>query len=130
MLFEEKARNIIDTKTLSLELIEKVIPWNCVFNYKCQMNAVDFAIKNWHKKLAMVMYKMKQSNHWSIHFINIDEKWEYIDNTIWVWANKTKYRLIKIIYEDEFYDIDDIFENYRLKINLELPFYIWNRIDF
>ena len=101
----------------------QVKPWDCRFNFKCQMNAVHNALASGEEEIAMVMYKMNNHN-FNIHFVNINKKWEYIDNTIWQWAKIAEYRFIKKIDSADFLDIEYLFRDQIKKLNNLLPFYL------
>lgn len=83
----------------------------CLYNFRCQKNAVDFAKKNKNKKLAMCFY-LDEYGDIFIHFINF-HKGKYVDNTLGVWSNQLDYYFIRWIKNDEMFNIDDIFTSFR-----------------
>lgn len=116
--FNEKAkREIIEYLELTRKPI-KVKSGKCRYNFRCQMNAVHEAINNKEKKIAMCIYI--HDNYPIIHFINVDKRGKFIDNTLGNWSVKYDYYLIRYIKKKDFYDIDDIFTEYRKEIRTYL----------
>jgi len=116
------AEQFVLNKILSSMPKIKVKSGKCRYNYKCHRNAVHDALNKNHEKIAMCFYI--DDNQPIIHFINVDEKGRFIDNTIGRWSEQLDYYFIRYIYKNQFFDIDDIFGNYRLQIRNELPLYI------
>ena len=102
-----------------------VISGTCRFNYMCHMNAVHDAINNKDTTIAMCVYI--EDGFPIIHFINIHEG-KYIDNTLGNWSSRSDYYLVKIIKEDEFWNVQSIFNSYRLEIEENRP--LWFRLFF
>ena len=94
----------------------------CRFNYRCHANAVNDAVVANQDRIAMCFYLI--DNDPILHFVNINEEGEYIDNTIGVWAERYDYYLIRIIDKEQFFDILDIFVNYRKELRSRLPLYV------
>jgi len=91
----------------------------------CHMNAVHDAINNKDTTIAMCVYI--EDGFPIIHFINIHEG-KYIDNTLGNWSSRSDYYLVKIIKEDEFWNVQSIFNSYRLEIEENRP--LWFRLFF
>lgn len=94
----------------------------CRYNFRCQMNAVHDAIKKKDTTLGMMMC-MHEDRYPFIHFVNI-HKGKYIDNTLGVWSEEYDYYLIKVIKEEDFFDINTIFADYREYLKMYPPFYL------
>ena len=73
----------------------------------------------------MVFYfDINKENNPIIHFINVDNNNKFIDNTLGHWSSKSKFFLIKYIYKEEFFDVNDIFVKYTEEIKNKIPWYI------
>ena len=94
----------------------------CRYNFRCQMNAVHDAIKNKDTELAMTVC-IHKDRYPFIHFVNI-HKGKYIDNTLGVWSAEWDYYLIKVIKEEDFFDINTIFTAYKEYLSKYPPFYL------
>ena len=121
MIFEEKANLIISNYIRSKYPIIDVIPGLCRFNYKCHINSVNDAINNNDNSIALVI--MMHKNNVSIHFINYTNG-KYIDNTLGQWSSKYQFYFVKSIFKEDFFNIEDIFTNYRITLNNILPFWL------
>lgn len=117
----------------NLQRIEKVNSGVCRWNYKCHCNSVHDALNDGHEKIAMCFYVEKKeyfSNPSpSIHFINIDNEGNYIDNTLGRWSEAYDYYFIKFIYKDDFFRVPQIFREYREFIKDSFPWYLRWFID-
>ncbi len=84
-------------------------------NSMCHQNAVHFAWKHNEDKIALVM-TVDESDDWAtLHFVNINNDGEYIDNTLGNLTGSfydTKYYLIKIINKDNFKAVMSTFNEY------------------
>jgi hypothetical protein len=122
-ILQRKARKIVK------ELVEKnfvkinVSSGECRYNFRCHYNAVHDAINNENEYIAMVWYI--EDGYPAIHFLNY-EYWlnTYTDNTLGVWSKNVKYYLIKFIHKEDFFSIDDVFDEYRDEVNTWLPFWL------
>jgi len=120
-MFKEKAIQIIRNYVKSTYSKIEVNPGLCRFNYKCHMNSVNDAISNNEDKIALVM--VMDNEDVSIHFINVNKKGVYTDNTLGHWASTYDYYFVEYIYKENFFNIGNIFNNYRIKINKILPWW-------
>ena len=98
----------------------KVSPGECVYNFRCHLNAVHHAIRNGHHHVAMVIYISKNSNKPSIHFVNINKEGKYTDNTVGEWSANFDYYLVSYIEKYRFFHIESEFTNYR-KTLMKVP---------
>jgi hypothetical protein len=78
-----------------------VSPGKIHYNYRCHLNAVHYARKKKDKKLALVLYRENNSEHYSVHFVNYHNK-VFVDNTIGYWAKSYEYRFIRWVNENEY----------------------------
>jgi hypothetical protein len=81
-------------------------------------------------ELAMCIY---MHGSWPIiHFINVNSDGFYIDNTLGQWSSQYEYYFIRFINKDSFFDIYDIFTNYRKELRKSLPWYVrlFSNYDF
>lgn len=122
MLFDDKAKEIVKNMIITTMPKINVISGLCRYNYRCHLNAVHDALNNNQDKLAMCFYF--EDNHPIIHFVNIDNDNNYIDNTLGRWSEKYEYYLIRTIEKESFFDISDIFTAYRNELKSKLPFYV------
>lgn len=73
---------------------ERIYPkwWHYHMNFQCHHNSKYYAEKEWLDVASVIAI----SNwHPIAHFINIDKKWNYIDNTTWEYGLYSEYYLIK-----------------------------------
>lgn len=101
------------------------------YNYMCHKNAVHDARVNKEDLIAMVFYFQSNTHKPIIHFININKDNTYIDNTLGTWSSMYDYYLIRVVPENQFKEVDNIFENYRKYLKTLIPFYLrWYSIEF
>lgn len=93
----------------------------CRFNYKCQCNAVHEAINKKQDRVAMCMYI--DGNYPIIHFVNVSKKGKFTDNTLGNWVQEYEFFLIKYIDKVDYFNIDDVFTDYRKEIRKQLTFF-------
>ena len=121
-MFKIKARNrvlqIIDSKYSKIS----VSGGTCRYNFRCHNNAVSDAINNKDEYIAMVIYVDEREP--IIHFINVDKRGAYTDNTLGQWAQRMDYYLVRTIPKESFWDIYNIFAAFRLELHRQLPFYM------
>lgn len=100
----------------------------CRFNYRCSANAVHDAVKNKDKKIAMCVYI--DEGYPVIHFINY-KKGVFTDNTLGVWSSQYDYYFIRWIKEDEFFQVDYIFESFRRELRNVLSWWtkLWSNYE-
>lgn len=120
-LFNKTAEKIVRDKIASEHEKIEIKPGKCRYNYKCQMNAVHEASKKGHKKLAMVVYF--HDDFPVIHFVNY-KKGVFTDNTLGQWSTQYDYFFIKWIKNEEFWEINTIFDKYRNTLQNYLPFWV------
>lgn len=94
----------------------------CRYNYMCHANAVHEAFNKKNKEIALVVYF--DGLQPCIHFINVNKKGNYIDNTLGRWSLIYEYYLIRHIPESEFWDVYKIHNSFRLHVKCLLPFYL------
>ena len=106
--WQKKVRDFCDGQ---YEVIE-VIPGEINFYYKCHIVAVHYAYKHNQKKIALVVYREKDSYLPRVHFINYykTDK-EYVDNTMGYWAKHHEYRFIRWVPESEFPKVMNILDD-------------------
>ena len=128
-ILKKKARKIVKNLIESgrFEKI-KVNSGKCRYNFRCHLNAVHDALNEDQDTIAMVW--MIDDGWPVIHFINIGFSDSFIgggftDNTIGRWCETVDYYLIKVILKDDFFNVDNIFDDYRDEVNTWLP--IWLR---
>lgn len=92
------------------------------YNFMCHLNSVHDALNNDYNKIVMCIYI--DENYPIIHFINVDNDGNYIDNTLGRWSEKFDYYFVKLIKKEDFFNINDIFTVYRKELRLKLPFYL------
>ena len=63
-------------------------------------------------------------NHPIIHFLNIDDEGNYVDNTLGRWSETYDYYLIRTIEKESFFNINKIFSAYRKELKSKLPWYV------
>lgn len=120
--FENKAKKIVLDYTIShFELKKNITAGVCRYNYRCFRNAVHDA---WTDKQKQIGIFMCEADGWPyIHFCNYDGK-KFIDNTLGEWHRENKYYLIRLINEEEFANIYDIFDK-SIKFYMSIiPWYI------
>ena len=86
------------------------------------MNAVHDALNNGHDYIAMCIYI--DEGFPIIHFINIDNDGNYTDNTLGRWSETLEYYLVKTIKKDDFFNVNNIFIDYRIHLSSNIPWYI------
>lgn len=97
-------------------LLDNVSSGNGLFNRRCHQNAVQVAIKNNYKLIAMCICVNKEDEqNIFMHFVN-DNTNEFVDNTLGVWSTKFDYYFVSYIQEKDFFNIVDIFCEQRDKI--------------
>jgi len=104
----------------------KVKSGECRYNFRCQHNAVHQALANKDENIAMVFYRQKSDTNnrsYFIHFLNVDKKGKYTDNTLGENSIYWEYRFVRLIPSREFNRINDLFIEYRTEICKQLP---WN----
>ena len=108
----------------------KVKSGRCRYNFRCQMNAVNDALSSNQPTLGMCVCINNDSCF--IHFINISKNNTFIDNTLGQWSIKYDYYLIKIIDKKDFFNINNIFTNFRKELHQKLPIYLRmvNTVEF
>ena len=114
--------------TNELEKIS-VVSGECRYNFMCHRNAVHDALNANQDEVAMCFYI--DDDQPIIHFINIEDG-RYVDNTLGRWSDMHDYYLIKTIGKEDFFNIADIFVDYRKQLQGRLPILIrwFNNIDF
>jgi hypothetical protein len=120
-VFDYKAKEEIISYLRATKNKIDVIPGKCRFNYKCQMNSVHEAINKKHKRIAMCVYI--DGDYPIIHFINVTNKGKFIDNTLGNWATEYEYFLIKYIDDVDYFNINDVFLEYRKQLRRRLSFF-------
>lgn len=102
---------------------------NGMFNFMCHANATQYAIKHNEKEIILCICINKHGTPF-IHFINKNVDGEYIDNTLGFWSKTMEYYLIKNISEDDYFNIEDIFTNYRKYLRKKLGIVLRLLSDF
>lgn len=97
---------------------------NCRFNQKCHLNSVHEALNNNEDKLAMAYCHSEKYDDYFVHFINVNNDGEFIDNTLGRWSEIYEYYFIRYINKSDYFDIDSIFNAYNKEMLRRLPFYI------
>jgi len=121
-LYNSRSRElVIQMIRANLQLVE-VQSGLCRFNFRCADNAVHDAINAEHEKIAMVFYIHGEFP--IIHFINVNDKEELIDNTLGNWSSQYEYFLIRYIDKNSFFNVHSIFTNYRKELRRSLPFFV------
>lgn len=105
---------------ISNNQILQVNPGTCRYNYCCHMNAVHDAIIGRDDKIALCI-AVKNSMP-MIHFVNVKDDF-YIDNTLGIWSKDYTFYLIEFIEKERFFEVDDIFCNYRKELNSKLHWF-------
>lgn len=121
-IFNEKAKEIITNMVIATMPKIEVNSGICRFNFRCQMNAVHDAITNQENKIAMCIYF--EGENPIVHFINIDNNGNYVDNTLGAWSVKYDYYLVRHIEKESFFSINNIFASYIRELKMKLPFYV------
>jgi hypothetical protein len=99
-----------------------VMSGKLLWNYNCHRNAVHHAIEHSDNELIMSIYF--DGDCPVIHFLNIDKNGKYVDNTLGYWSSQYPYYIIKTIKRNEFFNIDNIFGDYRIEIGKKMPLYL------
>ena len=119
--FDKRAKKeIIDYLRGTKDRIE-VKPGKCRYNFRCQYNAVHEAIEQKQKRIAMAMYI--DEGYPIIHFLNVDRRGKFIDNTLGHWSTQNEYFFIKYIDEVDYFKVDSIFTSYRKELQRKLTFF-------
>ncbi|MCK5017295.1 MAG: hypothetical protein KAS32_09490 [Candidatus Peribacteraceae bacterium] len=102
----------------------------CRFNYRCQYNAVHEAINKKQKRIAMCVYF--DEDYPVIHFVNVNKKGKFTDNTLGNWAQQYEYFLIKYIDDVDYFNIDNVFIKYRKELKKQLSFFtsLFSDVEF
>ena len=119
--FNKKAEALWLDKIVADYKVIEVEPGTCRYNYQCCHNAINDAIKNGDKKIAVCFYD--DGNTVTLHFINY-HKGKFIDNTLGYWSTHQKYYFYRWIESDQFgKETIDIFRSIRRKFNKMIPWY-------
>ena len=110
-MIRKKSNKIILNYILNNLKEIKVKSGKCRYNFRCHLNSVHEAINKKQNKIALCFYIDEDQP--IIHFLNVDKKGKFIDNTIGNWSKKYKYYFVRFINKEDFFSIDDIFTNYR-----------------
>lgn len=121
-LFNEKAKELVKNMVIATMPKIKVKSGVCRYNFRCQLNSVHDALNDEQDKIAMCFYF--DESYPIIHFLNIDNEGNYIDNTLGRWSETFDYYLIRTIEKDSFFKINDIFTAYRKEVKTKLPWYV------
>lgn len=121
-LFNDEAIALVKNMVIATMPKIKVKSGVCRYNFRCQMNAVHDALNDGQDKIAMCFYI--SDGRPIIHFINIDKKGRYIDNTLGRWSETFDYYLIRTIEKSSFFDVNKIFSAYNKEIKSKLPWHI------
>lgn len=120
-LIDNKVRKYICDQIVS-ELTEiSVKAGDCRFNYNCHKNATHIAETNNDEYIVCSIYI--DNGYPIIHFLNIDNDGNYIDNTLGIHTLIYKHYYWKKIYRVDYFDIDNVFYNLRREIKNGLPWY-------
>ena len=125
--FNKKAKKFIKNMIIATMPKINVKSDKCRYNFRCQMNAVHEALNKNQDKIAMCFYL--DGDYPIIHFINVNDKGEYVDNTLGRWSETFDYYLIRLIDKDSFFKINDVFSAYRKELRLKLPWCVRNLSD-
>lgn len=125
--FNKKAKKFIKNMIIATMPKINVKSGKCRYNFRCQMNAVHEVLNKNQDKIAMCFYF--DDEHPIIHFINVNDKGEYVDNTLGRWSETFDYYLIRLIDKDSFFKINDVFSAYRKELRLKLPWCVRNLSD-
>lgn len=101
--WERKVRDYCDSQYKIID----VLPGEINYYLKCHMVATHYAVENNHDELALVVYRGKSDLKFCVHFVNFTGV-DFVDNSIGVWAEKTEYRLIRMVHKDEFFNTTNI----------------------
>lgn len=121
MILNELAKKEIIKYVKENRKLIKVRGGKCRYNYRCQNNAVHEAIENNEKKIAMCIYI--HNDYPIIHFINVNKKGKFIDNTLGHWCTQYDYYLIRYIEKSDFFKVGEIFDLYRIELRNKLRFF-------
>ena len=120
-IFEERANAEIISHLRGTKNKMDVKAGKCRFNYRCQMNAVNDAITQGHNKVAMCVYI--DEGYPIMHFVNVNKKGVFTDNTLGNWAVNYEYFFIKYIDDVDFFTINDVLIDYRVELKKQLGFF-------
>ena len=124
-LLDKKAeQEIIDRVKTVYEYIPHVVAGKCRFNFQCFDNAVHEAYENSWDKVALVVYIANKCP--IIHCININEKGEFVDNTLGHICREKEYYFVRYIMEEEFPDRWMICKGLRKELRRNLNW--WTRL--
>ena len=118
------------TNMVSSNKIIEVTAGECRYNFRCHFNTVHDAINNGDSRIAMCMVVMKYSNYPYIHYVNVNSDGVFTDNTLGHWHVEGTYYLIKYIEKKDFFNIDNIFREYRNQIRKKLSFLVRLMSDY
>lgn len=121
-LFNEKAKELVKNMVIATMPKINVKAGLCRYNFRCHLNSVHDALNDEQDKIAMCFYL--DDGFPIIHFLNIDNENNYIDNTFGRWSETFDYYLIRTIEKESFFSINDIFRAYRKEIKSKLPCYV------
>jgi hypothetical protein len=121
-LFNEKAKELVKNMVIATMPKIKVKAGVCRYNFRCQLNSVHDALNDEQDKIAMCFYF--DESYPIIHFLNVDNEGNYIDNTLGRWTETFDYYLIRTIEKDSFFKINDIFTAYRKEVKSKLHWYV------
>lgn len=97
---------------------DKFILGDSYYNYKCHLNAIQYAKKGLGDKI-LVCICIDENNFTYLHFINVDSNGNYVDNTLgWVYESVDYYLYTTIPIEKIKYqqDIEDYFTSFRREL--------------
>jgi hypothetical protein len=120
-ILNNKAKSIILSMIVATMPKIKVHPGVLRYNFRCHQNCVHDAINDSEDKIAMCFYI--DNSHPIIHFLNYDDG-KYIDNTLGHWSSKYDFFFVRFIEKESFWDIGEIFDNYRKELRRKLPFLV------
>lgn len=118
-----KARQEICSHVIAKYSKIEVKPGKGLFNYQCHRNAVNFAKKHKHKKIAVCIYI--GDGYPIVHFINYRKK-KFVDNTLGQWTTQYDYYFVKWIEDKDMFNVFDYFDALKLELGKELSW--WTRI--
>jgi len=122
ILYNQKQKELVKLVKSNYSLVE-VKGGKILYNFRCHLNSVHYAIKNKHDRIAMVFYLVNNLEA-ILHFVNVNKKGELIDNTLGVWVEQYDVYLVEYIDKKDFLAIDNIFMRKREEIFKKLPWYI------
>lgn len=121
-MFEKRIQKFISDYIRSNHSKITVKAGKCRYNFQCHSNATHTSFKKGYEEMALVVYF--DGDDPIVHFININKKGKYVDNTLGIWSQVYEYYLIRHIPKIEFWDVYKIHKSYRKYIKSLLPFYL------